>query len=108
MKLVVAIISNDDSMAITSALTREQFYVTKLSTTGGFLLTGSTTLLIGTEDADVGRVEEIIDEFSKSRRAKPTTAGSLGKGLQDNGVAPEVPVGGATVFVLSVDRMSKF
>ena len=35
MKLILAIVSNDDSGAVSSALTREGFSVTKLATTGG-------------------------------------------------------------------------
>ena len=60
MKLVLAIINNDDSAVVTSALTKEGFAVTKLSTTGGFLMVGNTTILIGSEDKDVARVKEII------------------------------------------------
>jgi len=108
MKLVLAIINNDDSAAVTSALTREKFSVTKLSTTGGFLLTGNTTLLVGSEDEQVERVEEIIKEFSKARKTMPSTDSSLGKGLQHNGIEPEVYVGGATIFVLSVEKMDKY
>jgi len=108
MKLIIAIIQNDDSMAVTSALTREKFYVTKLSTTGGFLLAGNTTLLIGSEDDQVGRAEEIIQKFSNARNTLQPTKDSLGKGLRDNDVAPEVHVGGATVFILGVESMKKY
>ena len=104
MKLVLAIINNDDSNAVTSALTREKFIVTKLSTTGGFLLTGNTTLLIGSEDGDVERVEKIIQNFSKARMSSPTDK----LGLSGSDIVPEVPVGGAVVFVLGVEKMSKY
>ena len=50
MKLILAIVNNDDSAVVASALTKEKFTVTKLSTTGGFLMVGNTTLLIGSED----------------------------------------------------------
>ena len=51
MKLIIAVVSNDDSHSLSNALTKENFSVTKLATTGGFLKIGNTTLLIGTEDA---------------------------------------------------------
>jgi uncharacterized protein YaaQ len=108
MKLVLAIINNDDCVAVTSALTREKFIVTRLSTTGGFLLAGNTTLLVGAEDSDVDRVEAIIQEFSKARMSDPLTNENLGMGLAYNDLAPDVHVGGATVFVLNVERMSKY
>ena len=105
MKLIIAIINNDDSMAVTSALTREKYTVTKLSTTGGFLLSGNTTLLIGSEDDQVERAEEIIQHFSNARKS---STNNLGTGLQNNGMPPEVHVGGATVFVLDVEKMNKY
>jgi len=108
MKLILAIINNDDSVAVTSALTRENFSVTKLTTTGGFLLAGNTTLVVGSDDERVDQAEEIIKEHSKARMSTPDATDSLGKGLADSGMAPEVLVGGATVFVISVDRMNKY
>ena len=34
MKLIIAIVSNDDSAAVTSTLTEHGYFITKLSTTG--------------------------------------------------------------------------
>ena len=59
MKLILAIMSNDDSPAVSSALTKENYQVTRLATTGGFLRAGNTTLLIGPEDARVERAIEV-------------------------------------------------
>ncbi|HQB32930.1 MAG TPA: cyclic-di-AMP receptor, partial [Erysipelotrichaceae bacterium] len=53
MKLIIAIVSNDDSSAVSARLTEHGFMVTRLSTTGGFLRAGNTTMLIGTEDERV-------------------------------------------------------
>ena len=53
MKLILAIVSNDDSGAVSSALTRGGFSVTKLATTGGFLMAGNTTFISGVEDEKV-------------------------------------------------------
>ena len=108
MKLVLAIINNDDSGVVTSALTKEGFAVTKLSTTGGFLMVGNTTILIGSEDKDVARVKEIIKSFSQTRKTVSPTTASLGTGLRHNGLEHEVSVGGATVFVLDVEDMEKY
>ena len=44
MKLIYAIVSNDDSSAVSSALTKVGFFATKLSSTGGFLMAGNTHL----------------------------------------------------------------
>ncbi|MDR1734219.1 MAG: cyclic-di-AMP receptor [Oscillospiraceae bacterium] len=110
MKLVVAIVNNEDSGVVASALTKEKFVVTKLSTTGGFLMIGNTTFLIGAEDKDVDLVKRIINDYSKTRAyAAPTTA-NFGLGLRgdDTSQSAQVSVGGATVFVLSVDSMEKY
>ncbi len=107
MKLVLAIVNNDDSAIAASALTKEGFFVTKLSTTGGFLMVGNTTLLIGTEDEQVPRIKEILSRYCSTRKQVNPTSCSFGKGLASNGVADEVLVGGATFFVLSVDSYEK-
>ena len=53
MKLILAIMSNDDAPTASSALTKEGYSVTRLATTGGFLRAGNTTLLVGVEDEKV-------------------------------------------------------
>lgn len=108
MKLVLAIINNDDSAVVASALTKENFIVTKLSTTGGFLMVGNTTLLIGSEDADVERCKNIIKKHSQTRRHVKSSTVALGQNLANNDLTQEVSVGGATVFVLGVDEMEKY
>ena len=67
MKLILAIMSNDDSPAVSNALTKEHFQVTRLATTGGFLRSGNTTLIVGTEDDRVERAMEVIGEYSRRR-----------------------------------------
>ena len=67
MKLVFAIVHNDDSAIVSSALTQKGFFVTKLSTTGGFLMVGNTTLLIGTEDEKVEEVKEIFKQYCENQ-----------------------------------------
>lgn len=108
MKLIIAIVNNDDSMAVSTALTRHNFFVTKLSTTGGFLMIGNTTYLIGADDDKVQTVKDIVEKYSQRRTHKVTTNDSFGYGFREGEVEKEVTVGGATVFVLSVDSMDKF
>ena len=81
MKLVLAIVNNDDSAKVTASLTGEGFIVTKLSTTGGFLMAGNTTLLIGAQENEVGKIKEIISEHSYTRVKNVPTDASLGRGL---------------------------
>ena len=60
MKLILAIVSNDDSGAVSSALTREGYSVTKLATTGRLLIAGNTTFISGLDDEKVDDVIGII------------------------------------------------
>ncbi len=107
MKLILAIINNDDSAIAAASLTEAGFFVTKLSTTGGFLMVGNTTLLIGTEDKDVDVAIEIIKKQCTTKKKTVAPTSSFGSGLQNFSLPDEVTVSGATVFVLSVDKMEK-
>ena len=49
MKLVIAIIQNEDNQKLNNALVKEGFRSTRLATSGGFLRTGNTTVMIGVE-----------------------------------------------------------
>ena len=49
MKLLIAIVQDADVNFLMDALTDNGYRVTRLSTTGGFLKKGNTTLLIGVE-----------------------------------------------------------
>lgn len=107
MKLIIAVVSNDDSHSLSNALTKENFAVTKLATTGGFLKIGNTTMLIGTEEDSVEKCIEIIKEESKQRtELVPSTASyDIGRFAT---FPVEVQVGGATIFVVDVEKFIKF
>ncbi len=66
MKLIFAIVNNDDSARASAALTDAGYSVTRLSTTGGFLMVGNTTFLIGCEDTEAQRAVDILKEHCKT------------------------------------------
>ena len=99
MKLIIAIISNDDSYDVLSELTKVGFDATKLSTTGGFLSAGNVTLLIGVEDSRVDDVMEILRE-NCSRRTQLMSAAYNAESFVTLPV--QVAIGGATVFVVNM------
>ena len=107
MKLILAIVNNDDSAKASSALTDAGFAVTRLSTTGGFLMVGNTTLLIGTEDELAPKVIEILKKYCTTRKHIPSPTASFGLGVNHMSLPDEVTVGGATIFVLDVGHMEK-
>ncbi len=108
MKLVIAIVSNDDSTAVNANLTEHGYIVTRLSTTGGFLRAGNTTFLIGTDDEKVPEVIELIKEESKKRtEVVPATAAAAFDMSQFSTFPTEVTVGGASIFVLNIEEFIK-
>ncbi|MFV0480321.1 MAG: cyclic-di-AMP receptor [Anaerorhabdus sp.] len=106
MKLILAIVSNDDSSAVSSALTKENYSVTRLATTGGFLRAGNTTMIVGCEDDRVEKAIEVIGEKSKRRTEIVPSTASYDVGRYAS-FPVEVQVGGATIFILDVSQFIK-
>ncbi len=103
MKLIIAIIQDEDASEVISHLNEAKFQVTRLSTKGGFLRAGNTTIMTGVEGA-----LKIIEENSKARTQYATLPSSCGA-MHGLILAPiEVKVGGATVFVLDVAQFHKY
>ncbi len=90
MKLIVAVVQNDDADAVIDALLESNFRATRLASTGGFLRRGNTTLLIGVQDEQVDTVLELIREHAVTR-------------TRHQGPAGEVQPAAATVFVLNLE-----
>ena len=107
MKLIIAIVNNDDSSTVQSALTEGGFFVTKLATSGGFLKKGNTTFFVGANDDKVDGAIEIIKANAKKRVEKEPTVPPTEMGEFFTPIMVDVLVGGATVFVVDVDRFEK-
>ena len=106
MKLVYAIINNDDSHAVASALTKSGFQTTKLASTGGFLMSGNTTFLLCAEDEQVDDIIQVISNHSRRRKQFLPSTTSYGVGTYTS-FPVEVSVGGATIFVTNIERFEK-
>lgn len=108
MKLLLAIVQDPDAGRLQKALTEAGFGVTRLSSTGGFLRRGNTTLLIGIEDEQLDGVTEIVSRVCRRRQEMLVPGASV---VDPEGVFSTVPdtveVGGATLFVLGVERFMK-
>jgi uncharacterized protein YaaQ len=107
MKLVVAIVQDQDAGSLIVDLTEKEFRVTKLASTGGFLKAGNTTLLIGVDDEQVEDVTKIVEENCKTREI---TTSLLTVTMPGDTYIPyplEVKVGGATLFILDVEQHIK-
>jgi uncharacterized protein YaaQ len=106
VKLIMAVVQDIDSPKLVAELTRNNIGVTKLSSTGGFLQRGNTTLLMGVEEERLDEVMKIIEKICRSRKHVITPfPASPGETMAPYPI--EVTVGGATVFVLNVERFEK-
>ena len=109
MKLIYAIVSDDDGDKVIEELNKYGYKVTKLSSTGGFLKRGNTTLMIGAEDSKVDEVIELIkQECGQHQRLTVNMPYVSGTTMVNYATVPmSVEVGGATIFVMNVDRYEK-
>ncbi|MCL1819697.1 MAG: cyclic-di-AMP receptor [Oscillospiraceae bacterium] len=107
MKLVLAILNSDDAHSVITSLTRADFNVTKLATTGGFLSSGNVTVLIGLDDARLDTALELIEKHSNSRKQVIPSTPDVGMSFSPS-MPVQVNVGGATVFVLNVEQFVKY
>jgi len=109
MKLIVAIVQDEDAGRLLSEMMNHGFGVTKLATTGGFLRAGNTTLISGVEDDKLDEAMNLITQICKSREQLTASTAPMGGG--PGGVYVPYPirvtVGGATVFVLEVSQFLK-
>jgi uncharacterized protein YaaQ len=106
VKLVLAIINYDDASAVTHGLTRGGFSSTRLSTTGGFLMAGNVTILVGVDEEKVQTVIDIIRERSHNRKQMIPTTSEMSYGYFPS-TPVEVTVGGATIFVVDIERFER-
>lgn len=108
MKLVISVVSNRDTNALLEELMKREYRATKLASTGGFLKEGNTTLLIGVEAEQVDEVIEIIGSVCRSRKQLVTPISPLPGPAESFVPYPvEVTVGGATIFILDVEKNIK-
>ena len=107
MKLIYAIVRDEDDSRVMIQLNRHGFSVTKLATTGGFLRAGNTTLICGVEEDKVDEAIEVIRGECQTRKSVVTNAVPA-LGMNGYPAMPvTVDVGGATIFVLDVERFEK-
>lgn len=89
MKLIIAIIQDEHVNKVIKTLMDNKIRTTRLSSTGGFLKSGNTTLLIGVKEEEIDKIVSLIkDETQKTK---------IREGRD------EVTVGGANLFVVDVD-----
>ena len=83
MKMIVAILKDDDTDAVSRAFGEMGLTATRVASTGGFLRQGKSTLMVGVEDSNVDQAIQLINN-----NCAPTVEPFLRR---------------ATIFVLNVE-----
>lgn len=109
MKLIISIVQREDSDALLKALTEAGHKATLVSTTGGFLREGNATLFVGVESDGVEEVLELVRENCHKRTRYLSPIVPVTEPSEFYIPQPvELEVGGATVFVIDVERTERY
>ena len=108
VKLVVAVVHNEDAGALVDALLDREYRATRLHSSGGFLKQSNATIILGVEDDQIDAVLDIVRETCNARTQVVNPMPPIMEPGEFFMPYPlEVEVGGATVFVLPVDRFER-
>ncbi len=108
LKLVVAIVHNEDAGPLVDALLKREYRTTRLHSSGGFLRQSNTTVIVGVEESQVEEVIGVVRENCTSRTQVVNPMPPITEPGEFFMPYPvEVEMGGATVFVLPVERFER-
>jgi len=108
VKLIVAIVHNEDAGVLVDALLEKEFRATRLHSSGGFLKQSNATILIGVDETAVDDVMAVIGANCKARTQIVNPMPPIMEPGEFFMPYPlEVEVGGATVFVVPVERFER-
>ena len=108
VKLIVAIVHSEDAGALVAALLDKEFRATRLHSSGGFLKQSNATIILGVEEGDVDEVMDIVRTNCTSRTQVVNPMPPIMEPGEFFMPYPlEVEVGGATVFVMPVERFER-
>jgi len=107
MKLILAVIQKEDEDMLSDSLEQNNIGATRIGSSGGFLRASNVTLMIAMEDARVETVLDLMRQHCKRRtRHLNPMLPSLEARERFLGSVP-IEVGGATVFVVNLERLEK-
>jgi uncharacterized protein YaaQ len=108
VKLIVAIVHGEDAGPLVEALLQKEFRATRLQSSGGFLRESNATVLVGVEDDDVEAALGVVRDNCHARTQIVNPLPPImepGEFFMPYPV--EVEMGGATVFVVPVERFER-
>ena len=108
MKLVVAVVHNEDAGPLVDALLEHEYRATRLHSSGGFLKQSNATVLVGVDD---GKLEDVVTIVRDNCHARTQVVNPMPPIMEPGEFFMpyplEVEVGGATVFVVPVERFER-
>ena len=109
-RLLLAIIRKDDYDETVYQLNTHGFFVTKLSSSGGFLKKENVTLMLGVSSDRLQEAVELLRTFAGHRRSQTYVMPSPGASSVYTGsaVPVEVDAGGVTIFTMKLEGFQKF
>jgi len=105
LKLVVAVLQDRDWPTLRDQLVEHNFRFTRLSSSGGFLRQGNTTLMLGVQDEQVDEVISLIRRVGKPREEYVVVPSAISD--PEVSFPVKVTIGGGTIFVIDVDSMER-
>lgn len=94
LQLALAIVQEEDADAAVNALIDSGLAVTRIATTGGYLKTGSATLLLAVDEKQLDVATDVLRSVCR-RRERAVSKGNGGKAT----------VGGAVVFLVKLEGL---
>ena len=108
MKLCIVIVPGSDGDRLLDRLAEAEFGATKIGSSGGFLRRGSVTAFVAAEDDRVGDLIGLLREhFPEVTETVPISTLPLADEWGQPTDLVDVRVGGAVVFVLSLERFAR-
>ena len=108
MKLCIVIVPGADGDRLLDQLAGAEFGATKIGSSGGFLRRGSVTAFVGVEDDRVADLIGLLREhFPEVTETVPVSTLPLADEWGQPTDLVDVRVGGAVLFVLSLDRLER-
>ena len=110
-KLILAVVQEDDYDATVSELNQNGFFVTMLSSTGGFWKKKNITIMLGVEESRLSEAMDILKRCAGKRKQTVYSSVSMPAAGQYAAAMPSIPMnmefGGVPVFVRDLERLEK-
>lgn len=111
-KLILAIMRKDDYNDTVAKLNENGIFVTKLSSSGGFLKKENVTAMIGVDESKFEIAMDILKQYAGRHQEIQYTMPAMMSDYPDNGIDMAIPVdtevGGITIFTMTLDSIDKF